>query len=67
MIYGTASYYGHLRFEPPADEGQTAALAARRPAESTFLAGLDAALAGGAARRSGGKIRKNPASGEARA
>ncbi len=64
MIYGTASYYGHLRFEPPGDTGQTAALAARRPAEASYLAGLDAALAGGGgngagsasgARRRGGR------------
>ena len=46
MIYGTASYYRHLRFEPPADAVQAAALDARRPAEATYLAGIDAALAG---------------------
>ncbi|HET9522004.1 MAG TPA: NAD(P)H-dependent oxidoreductase subunit E [Candidatus Limnocylindrales bacterium] len=46
MIYGTASYYRHLRFEPPDDAIQASALDARRPAEGTYLAGLDAALAG---------------------
>ena len=46
MIYGTASYYRHLRFESPADSGQAAAIGERRPTESTFLSGLDAALAG---------------------
>ncbi len=50
MIYGTASYYRHLRFEPPADEARTAASAspadARAQRETSFLAGLDASLAG---------------------
>ena len=46
MIYGTASYYSHLRFEPPGDIGQTSELATRRPLEASYLAGLDAALAG---------------------
>ena len=46
MIYGTASYYSHLRFERPGDSGQTAALAERRPAERTFLSGLEASLSG---------------------
>ncbi|MFL5726976.1 MAG: NAD(P)H-dependent oxidoreductase subunit E [Chloroflexota bacterium] len=48
MIYGTASYYRHLRFEPPDDGRQAAELAARRPSETTYLQGLEAALAGGA-------------------
>jgi ferredoxin len=47
MIYGTASYYNHLRFERPEDNRQAAALAERRPTETAFLTGLDAALAGG--------------------
>jgi ferredoxin len=46
MIYGTASYYGHLRFEPAEDTDQAAAVAAHRPTETTYLAALDAALAG---------------------
>ncbi len=46
MIYGTASYYAHLRFEPETASAQAAAVAAHRPAESTYLAALDAALGG---------------------
>jgi hypothetical protein len=46
MIYGTASYYRHLRFEPPGATDQTAALAERRPSESSYGAALDAALTG---------------------
>ena len=46
LIYGTASYYGHLRFEAPAQAGQAAEMDARRPAEAAFLAGLDASLSG---------------------
>jgi hypothetical protein len=57
MIYGTATYYRHLRFEPAANETQAAAMTARRPAEASYLAGLEAALAGaggaGGASRSG--------------
>ena len=47
MIYGTASYYAHLRFEPPAATVQADAVARHRPAETTYLAALDAALGGG--------------------
>jgi ferredoxin len=47
MIYGTASYYRHLRFEPPADVTQASEIADRRPTEGTYLAGLEASLAGG--------------------
>jgi hypothetical protein len=50
MIYGTASYYRHLRFEAPADAAQAAAITARRPADDAYLAGLGASLGG----RSGG-------------
>jgi ferredoxin len=42
MIYGTATYYRHLRFEPPAAD----APGARAGGESSYLAGLDASLAG---------------------
>ena len=48
MIYGTASYYAHLRFEPPTATAQAAAVDAHRPAETTYLAALDAAIGGGA-------------------
>ena len=50
MIYGTASYYRHLRFDRPDDAAQAAAVQANRPAEGAFVAGLDAALAGRAGR-----------------
>src|SRR4051795_6358370 len=47
MIYGTASYYAHLRFEPPAAEPLAAATAtARGGRESSYLAALDTSLAG---------------------
>jgi ferredoxin len=44
MIYGTASYYAHLRFEPATATDQAAAVAAHRPPETSYLAALDAAL-----------------------
>ena len=47
MIYGTASYYAHLRFEPPTASEQAAAVAAHRPAEASYLAALESALDGG--------------------
>jgi ferredoxin len=47
MIYGTASYYRHLRFEPPAATPLAAATAdARATRETSYLAGLDATLSG---------------------
>jgi len=51
MIYGTASYYGHLRFEPPASAAQAVEVSARRPAEADYLAGLNASLGGRRGRR----------------
>jgi ferredoxin len=51
IIYGTASYYSHLRFEPPANEAQKAAVNAHRPPETAYLAALDGALAGSGRRR----------------
>ena len=50
MIYGTASYYAHLRFEPPTATVQAAAVDANRPSEATYLSALDASLAGGSGR-----------------
>ncbi len=44
MIYGTASYYGHLRFEPPSDGTQVAAVSARRPGDGAYLAALGSAV-----------------------
>ncbi|HEX2754295.1 MAG TPA: NAD(P)H-dependent oxidoreductase subunit E [Candidatus Limnocylindrales bacterium] len=70
MIYGTASYYRHLRFEPSAGEPLAAATAAARAArETTFLAGLDGALAGssGAARGGGATRAAAPGARPARA
>jgi hypothetical protein len=49
MIYGAASYYSHLRFEPPSATTQAAAVDAHRPTEATYLAAFDAALSSGAA------------------
>ena len=46
MIYGTASFYAHLRFEPSSATAQAAAVAAHRPAEANYLSALDAALGG---------------------
>ena len=46
-IYGVATYYGHLRFEPPEARAQVAAMAARRPSEDAYLAQLGASLGGG--------------------
>ena len=48
MIYGTATYYGHLRFEPETATDQAAAVAAHRPSETTYLAALEGALGGAA-------------------
>ena len=50
MIYGTASYYAHLRFEPPTATVQATAVDANRPSEATYLSALDASLAGGSGR-----------------
>ena len=45
-IYGTATYYSHLRFEPATATQQAAAVDAHRPPEATYLAALDQSLAG---------------------
>ena len=44
MIYGTASFYSHLRFEPAEAVLQAAAVDAHRPSEMSYLTALDAAL-----------------------
>jgi ferredoxin len=49
-IYGTASYYGHFRFEPPVATEQAQAIAARRTSDDAYLTALGTALRG----RSGG-------------
>ena len=43
MIYGTASYYAHLRFEPPTVDAPAAG-EAHQVAESAFRSALDASL-----------------------
>jgi len=44
MIYGTATYYRHLRFEPPAIESAPPAGEAHRVAETTYRDALAASL-----------------------
>ena len=46
LIYGTATYYDHLRFERPNDAVQAAAVNAHRPGEAAFVDDLDSALRG---------------------
>ena len=53
FIYGTASYYSHLRFEPPADAAQVQAVDANRPSEASYLAAFNASLNGTASTRPG--------------
>ena len=54
MIYGTASYYAHLRFEPAASAEQAKAVDEHRPAEIDLSRGARRrAGRGRAPRRSG--------------
>ncbi|HYK95650.1 MAG TPA: NAD(P)H-dependent oxidoreductase subunit E [Candidatus Dormibacteraeota bacterium] len=46
QIYGTASYYGHFRFEPPAAKEQAAEVGARRATDAAYLEALGASLGG---------------------
>ena len=46
MVYGTATYYDHLRFEPPAPSA--AAPTGREVIEGDYLSGLDQAITGAA-------------------
>ncbi|MEO7229813.1 MAG: NAD(P)H-dependent oxidoreductase subunit E [Candidatus Limnocylindrales bacterium] len=51
QIYGTASYYSHLRFDPPAIAGDAprspeTPRSSPRPGDASFLAGLGASLTG---------------------
>jgi ferredoxin len=46
MLYGTASYYGHLRFEPPGASKQAAAVDARRPSDASYADALAASVGG---------------------
>lgn len=52
MIYGTASYYRHLRFEPPAAPGTAPAGEGQRATEAAFRSALDASLGFGGGRAS---------------
>jgi len=61
MIYGTATYYSHLRFEPETATIQAAAMDAHRPSEASYLTALDTALAG--ARRARGRTATRPSGG----
>jgi hypothetical protein len=68
MIYGTASYYRHLRFEPPAAEPLADRTAvARAGREVSYLAGLDASLAGTTGAGAAPTARAAPGAGPARA
>jgi ferredoxin len=57
MLYGTATYYGHLRFEPASATEQAAAVEAHRPSEASYVGALDTALRGSSRRRPGGGAR----------
>jgi ferredoxin len=46
QLYGTATYYSHLRFSPATAKEQSAAVAARRPADPGYVTGLSASLHG---------------------
>jgi hypothetical protein len=59
-IYGTATFYGHLRFEPPmageakggskgGSKGAAPVASARRPTEASYVEALGTALGGGTA------------------
>jgi ferredoxin len=50
MLYGTATFYRHLRFEPPSIEGAPRAGEAHRQEEDAYRSSLDAALGGAAGR-----------------
>ena len=50
MIYGTATYYRHLRLEPPAVGAAAPAGEAQRSIEAGYRAALDAALGYGGGR-----------------
>jgi hypothetical protein len=50
MLYGTATFYQHLRFEPPTVDGVAPAGEGHRHEEASYVSALDAALGGAAAR-----------------
>ena len=61
MIYGTASFYGHLRFEPAASVEQAAAVDAHRPPEADYVAALQTAIGRSAAAAGRGRGRGSAA------
>ena len=46
-IYGAASFYSHLRFEPPMATVQAAEMNARRPSDDAYLGAVGSSLGGG--------------------
>jgi hypothetical protein len=53
IIYGTATFYAHLRFEPPMP-ADAEPVPARRSSEASYVDALGAALGGQAAGQAGG-------------
>ena len=53
-IYGTASFYSHLRFEPAMDTIQAERVDRNRPPEADYVSALGAALAGSRPSSTGG-------------
>ncbi len=49
MIYGTATYYRHLRFEPPTIDAGAPAGEAHKAIESDYRSALEASLGFGGA------------------
>jgi hypothetical protein len=47
MVDGTASYYGHFRFEPPGSKAQAKEVRARRASDESYLEALGASLGRG--------------------
>jgi hypothetical protein len=46
MVYGTATFYGHLRFEPPTADSGPVGVAARRPSDDSYVTALGTSLGG---------------------
>ena len=47
LIYGAATFYGHLRFEMPTPDGGPVGVAASRPTDDGYIAALGASLGRG--------------------
>jgi hypothetical protein len=61
MVYGTATFYGHLRFEPPTAAGGPVGVAARRGSDEGYVTALGASLGGGLAANATAPSGKKPA------